>query len=717
MWGQLAFAVAAGAVFLYAPGYLALRAVPFARAAAFACAPLVTMLVYPVLCIAYEALGVFTSWVPLFVVALAACAAVWALSHALRAFRRCSEENDRSARAAVLSFRAEGLPARLLPWVDGALLALYLLVGLAVGCIVFVSALSGPDAIFQWFDNVHHLSQVRNYLDSGMWSPLDSFMYKAPLGTEAFDPYGGGSFYPSTWHCVTAMMAGAAGASVPVATNAAVLLLSCIVFPASTFALLRSVFPGRVDVVAAGSACAMVCGVFPWGFVIAGPLYPNLAAMAIVPALAALFIETFRHGACLRARATCAAAFVIGLLALAFAHPNAPFSLAVLLIPYCAFQMPRIARHLPLKTARARSIAAVALVAAFLLVAAALWYALYCAPPLREVVSYRWDAFKSPFWGVVDALFGNYRESSPNYLLGVCIVIGVVSAVRNRESAWAVASYAFAVIIYAVAASTDGPVKQLLAGFWYTDFYRLGATAFVCSLPLAALGLATLCRGVAYACAHGARLRAKGDAVRLDLDAVRRARWVLAACAFAACVVLWCVPWRPYVSFFVGSDQARSQLCIVSQRVWSQYSYRLPAIYDEEERAFVRDVIELIGTEEMVINEPNDGTMFAYGADGLNAMFRYMYGEGTTPEATAIRIHLDQISCNETVREAVKDSGARYVIQLDHGQQGRTGYYMFSYQRSEWVGIDGISDFTEGFDVVLSRGDMRLYRIVGLDDA
>ena len=42
----------------------------------------------------------------------------------------------------------------------------------------------------------------------------------------------------------------------------------------------------------------------------------------------------------------------------------------------------------------------------------------------------------------------------------------------------------------------------------------------------------------------------------------------------------------------------------------------------------------------------------------------------------------------------------------------RKNRYLFSYYPDQWTGIDAINDQTPGFEVVLSEGDMRLYRIV-----
>ena len=228
MWLSYVATLIAGAVFVYAPGYLLLRAARFGRSAAFCCAPLISLAVYPILGVAYAVLHIFASWATMFVPVLAVSVAAYAIARFVRPQARV-ELGIEEPLFHIGRARRSG---------DAVVLVGYIAIGLAVGWALFASQLQSPDAIYQWVDSVHHLSQVRNYLDSGIWSTFDVRMYRAP-GEEAFDPYAGGAFYPSTWHVATALAASFTGATVPVATNAMVLVFSSIVFPAGMFFLLR----------------------------------------------------------------------------------------------------------------------------------------------------------------------------------------------------------------------------------------------------------------------------------------------------------------------------------------------------------------------------------------------------------------------------------------------------------------------------------------------
>ena len=77
-------------------------------------------------------------------------------------------------------------------------------------------------------------------------------------------------------------------------------------------------------------------------------------------------------------------------------------------------------------------------------------------------------------------------------------------------------------------------------------------------------------------------------------------------------------------------------------------------------------------------------------------------------------VALKYLAGDADVQAAVHELGLEYVIELDYGHAEIDTARMFTYgDGKEWVGIDGIRDGTPGFETVLSRDDMRLYRIVG----
>ena len=89
-----------------------------------------------------------------------------------------------------------------------------------------------------------------------------------------------------------------------------------------------------------------------------------------------------------------------------------------------------------------------------------------------------------------------------------------------------------------------------------------------------------------------------------------------------------------------------------------------------------------------------------------------------TEDNCQISKSLDKIAESNKVRRAVQRIGAEYLLILDRSDFSNVrdnddlvqSIYA-SYSKHNWEGIDNITDKTKGFTVVLSQGDMRLYRI------
>ncbi len=136
--------------------------------------------------------------------------------------------------------------------------------------------------------------------------------------------------------------------------------------------------------------------------------------------------------------------------------------------------------------------------------------------------------------------------------------------------------------------------------------------------------------------------------------------------------------------------------------------------YTSEEEEFVCRAKEICGTD-LVVNQPYDGSVFSYAIDSLNVLFP-QYGFDQEEDKATLKLRLGYIAQDQEVAEAARRLGVKYVLQLDQGS-GPCGmspdatYYDFSYDADCWVGINMITDDTPGFEVVLSEGNMRLYRI------
>ena len=150
----------------------------------------------------------------------------------------------------------------------------------------------------------------------------------------------------------------------------------------------------------------------------------------------------------------------------------------------------------------------------------------------------------------------------------------------------------------------------------------------------------------------------------------------------------------------------------VKHRLSGFYALDDEKVYDAAEQTFVRKVLETIPEGALVLNQPNDGSVFAYGLDNLNTYYRQISHEGETENARLIREHLNDIASDPVVQRAVKETGARYVLLLDQGVSRKKGTWLAQYKDPEsWRGIDSITDDTPGFKPILSNGEMRLYEI------
>ena len=729
MWLSFVAAILVGALFLYAPGYVALRALRVSRIASVACAPVVGTAMYAAWCIVCGKMGIACSWRSVFVPVLGA-ALLFALAFVV--FERRSTGLIRLAQGERILIG--GVDTRH----DALLLLLYFTVGVMAVTWVFLRGLDGSGSFVQELDNAHHLNAIRSFLDSGVWSSLSSSLYLAePAGV---DPTPGVSFYPSAWHDVVAMIVDATGVTITQGVNAANALFAGLVFPGCSYLLMRKVFPGKPVALACGAVATMAFAAFPWMVLYWGPLYPNCASLCIFPAVAWSFMEATEVRRSLSSRIVSMVIFAAGGVALALLQPNAVFTTAVFLVPWCVHRVVQASGASP-RCAKRKRAWQVAFACGFLAFAIAVWAILYNLPFFESVVSHVWPQFADGPQGVINILALSFRWSMAQLLLGIVVAVGFVLALCDKRCRWLAASYALACVIYFVAATTDTQLKHWLAGFWYTDPVRLAANAVLFAMPLAAGGLAFFVEKVR------ALLSKRPSFSSCPAKAVPTAAVVvLVVFAFA----------NFYPNFeLAGRGEVRTAFGDTEERMVASYNASNVDVYAPLEMRFVQNrVKDAIPEGAVVINQPNDGSVFAYALDGLDVMYRRMRdygGPGETEGSKLIRLRLDEIATNEDVRRAVKETGAEYVLQLDnptytdyplglqetaidpgkHGyankpvdpakpldlgdyrsMSGQDTYYLFSYVPDEWAGIDAVNDGTPGFELVLREGDMRLYRIV-----
>lgn len=691
MWATFFIAGLLGIALLYIPGSL-ITAGAGCHISIFAAAPAISLLLYSILAIVYSIVGVPSGPFSLILGCLLISLIVFAvLKASLRRQKNSLVEASPAVRKPLISTNI------LVP-------LSYLFLGTAITLYIYVKCMNGADSFIQTYDNVFHINLVRNLMDSSDWSPLHSNLFPVSLDN-SIDPFPGYSYYPSAWHILCALVASITSSSATLATNAINSVFAGVVFPLSIYSLMTQIFSKDQSVVFFGSIITLAFVSYPWVLLMLWPLFPNAVSLALLPGLIALFINLFSDDLNLRQRVSTGVIFIISVTSFAFIQPNSVFSAAVFLIPFCISKIKTInLSHYARKSVGKRSLPHIPrlnnlLILLFMAGCAVIWVVCFNLPFMQGTVQYYWPPLGSPSQQLFNILTLSFAGAKPQPFLASLVFIGSMYCMYSRKHCWIVGSYAFSCLIYFVSATcNDTLFKHLLSGFWYTDPYRTAAMAAIFAIPLAALGLSAVSK-IANSIA---RLVAKPNKYTN-----------LMTTGLISCLTLLIVFYPSYytspsndAAFITPFDTIRKASLVQNNGSDSN-------AYDDEERAFVQKVMGIVPEDELIINMPYDGSLYAYGYEGINELYRSISGYGTDGESkasTVIRTSLCNISHDQTVRDYVKDLGATHVLILERDTE-RMGIFFPTFAEGEWDGILGITDDTPGFEVVLSQGDMRLYRI------
>jgi hypothetical protein len=334
-------------------------------------------------------------------------------------------------------------------------------------------------------------------------------------------------------------------------------------------------------------------------------------------------------------------------------------------------------------------------------VIAAIWVGLLMAPPLHDVVSYRWRAEMPLRLAFIEVVLMGFGTIGFQPVLAVAALLGIIYTIRHREFLWLSFAYVLACIQFAFAISSNSFMQQLLSGFWYNDAARVAAFAEMFAIPLIALGLYLVVR-----------------VVNLVVDKMGRT-WHPLPAIIVTSIAFVCLSFIP---FTISAHDPRTgdpreygnALQTELEELHKQYDYAGANNLNVDEQRFIGEVIDAVGPDTLIANDPNDGSAYAYGVFGLHTYYRYWnsaFDETESPQSRLVRDHLVDVSTRPDVRAAVRSIGIEYVLLLDKDNASRKDRYFYP-EEHPWLGIETIDDDTPGFEVVLSEGDMRLYRIV-----
>ncbi len=641
---------------LFVPGFLFFRSLSFSKIESLLFAPLFSIAFLCIIGIAFNEAGLFSSApstaIPLFIIPTVCFL-----------FSRKYRNRKKEIRT------------------DWVILALYVVVGIAIGGYVYLIPLDGPESIIQTYDNVFHYNVVESFIESGSWSILSVDSY---LGDQSFDPFPGASFYPAGWHVISAFAASAIQSSAPLAANATNFAFCSVVYPLSIFALLRTIFPSKPQIVAIGSIACCIQTAFPWSLYGIWPLLPNGASFCTCMLVASLFISALSSRDKMTFLPRYTVGFVLGLLSLAFLQPNTIFTLMAFLMPYVLWQIGLRANKVSPNTTPK----AVKHCTAFLAIFVIALFIFFKLPFLQPTITYYWAPLYEPLNGLTAIMSWSLATETPQPQIAVLILCGIAYLIcKNKKNCWLIASLLTSVFIFFIVSATpESPFKHFVGGYWYNDPYRIAAFCALFSTPITAIGV------YAIACILCRPFKQKDTAKSF--------------CCTGCSLLIAVATFAPNAITSQGFLNLRNTAYGQNSAVWNYLDYG--------EMDFVKKVKSVIPKDALIINQPFDGSMYAFGKSGINLYYRdnAKYGKtsGETAESRLIRKELKNIDKNKQVKEAVKKIGASYVLLLKPDFKN-TGMYYPNYKSKEWVGIDGINDSTQGFELILEQDNMRLYKI------
>ena len=137
---------------------------------------------------------------------------------------------------------------------------------------------------------------------------------------------------------------------------------------------------------------------------------------------------------------------------------------------------------------------------------------------------------------------------------------------------------------------------------------------------------------------------------------------------------------------------------------------------DSHELEFLEMVKDEVG-DDIVLNYPYDGSAYAQTLADVNVVNRGWFGyspsiDGKKSNYQLLCESIDKVASDHEVSDAARSEDIKYVLLLDNGAPDVGGcYYTVGYDGSYWHGLEMLDDSTPGFSIVLSQGDMRLYKI------
>jgi uncharacterized protein DUF6541 len=528
----------------------------------------------------------------------------------------------------------------------------------AVGALAVKRGTVGLHGIPQYWDAMFHANAVRFIAESGDAAPSALSAITQPANPHYY--------YPHTFHVLGALLFDAGIQPAQVVLNT---LAACLpaVFALSLVALLRVVQPRPATVFAVALVAGMFTA-FPYDMIQYGPLLPLALAIAVSPAACALLVLLVRSPSVGLGLGLAVAA--VGLLT---THPSVAVATGILMA-LLLVAGPRTDRPWHER----RRLIALALTAVGALVLA--------FPSIRGITGVAgnataidWPVAATPGSAVGQLILFNFETTYPQWWLAALTLLGAVAALRSTALRPFLAAAGVFLALFVLAASYDTPASALLTAVWWNDRWRLAALYVVPAAVLAAAGLVWLkdrLQGLTER--WGRRLPARAVAARGS------------AIVAVLAIVLVLLTQTAYL--------ARN-----TREVSLPYNNG-PTVSAGEEAAYAE--LARLWDGGTVLNDPADGSPWAYALHGLPLVFKTPLTQPSSPD----QFGKDRITLLEDfswdrgsrrVDDAVADLDVRWVVVGN-------GFATDTVFRAP--GLENL-DRTPGLTKVWSNEEATIYRV------
>jgi hypothetical protein len=547
----------------------------------------------------------------------------------------------------------------------------------------YIRGFGQPENLSQTFDNVYHLNAIRYIADRQMGSSLT-------LGNLTDASTG---FYPAAMHDLMALVLMLGGSSVMEVVNVGTIVIGAIIWPLSCIFLVTRIVGNQATTVLSAGVLSAGFSSFPYLMVAFGVLYPNHAAIALLPVVLGLVIEV------LGLAQSRPSSFWPPLIALAVVGPGLVLAHPSALVALIGFSTPPVLARLILSwrayrhgQERGRVLlmwaGATVLYGIFGLV---VW--VFVRPSLAAAP---WTPFQSNARALGEILASAPMGTTAAWVMLALTIIGTYVVARQLGRYWWVLGmYAVGGALYVIVSAWSlGGFRTFWTGVWYNDSFRLAALLPVVTLPVAVMGAQWLTW----------RVRSLGDYLvvtgRTNPDklapalrpVVTRLPGVTGVAASIALVLA------------LGAAAQGGTLSNVQQRLDTIFrttpnSYLLTT----DETALLHSVPDIVPTTDVVVANPRTGGSLVYAVSNRRALAPHIFGDRTEDEQYLLD-HWDEAAYNSKVCPIVKKLNAYWALDF--------GDFEVVPGDEPFIGLRDLGKApVPGVEVVKTEGKAHLYRV------